>query len=42
MEQTQKRGLRTVYNESHMSLEDLLIHDEGISVHRKHINTFLN
>ena len=42
MEQIEKRGLRTVYNESHMSLEDLLIHDEGISVHGKHINTFLN
>ena len=24
-----------------MSLEELLIHDQGISVHRKHINTLL-
>ena len=42
MKQIPKRDLRTVYNEPHMSLEDLLIHDEGISVYRKHINTFLN
>ena len=24
-----------------MSLEELIIHDQGISVHRKHINTLL-
>ena len=41
IEQIQKRGLRIAYNEPHMSLEDLLIHDQVISVHRKHINTFL-
>ena len=28
-----------VYNEPHMSLEELLICDQGISVHRKQINT---
>ena len=39
MEQIQKRGLRIVYNESHMSLVKPLIQDQGISVHRKHINT---
>ena len=37
-EQIQKRGLRMVYSEPHMSLEELLIHDQGISVHRRHIN----
>ena len=41
IEQIQKRGLRIVYNEPHMSLEELLIRDQGISVHRKHINTLL-
>ena len=39
IEQIQKRGLGIVYSEPHMSLEDLLIHDQGISVHRRHINT---
>ena len=39
IEQIQKRGFQIVYSESHMSLEELLIHDQGISVHRKHINT---
>ena len=37
IEQIQKRGLRVVYNEPRMSLEELLIRDQGISVHRKHI-----
>ena len=41
IEQIQKRGLRIVYNELHIFLEDLLIRDQGISVHRKHINTLL-
>ena len=41
IEQIQKRGLQIVYNESQMSLEELLIHDQGISVHRRHINTLL-
>ena len=36
-----KRGLRIVYNEHHMSLKELLIHNQGISVPRKHINTLL-
>ena len=40
IEQIQKRGLRVVYNEPHMSLEELLIRDQGISVHRKQINTY--
>ena len=31
----------TFYNEPHMSLEELLIHDKGISLHRKHINILL-
>ena len=30
-----------VYNEPHMSLEEVLICDQGISVHRKQINTLL-
>ena len=30
-----------VYNEPHMSLEELQIRDQGISVHRKQINTLL-
>ena len=38
-EQIQKGGLRIAYSEPRMSLEELLIHDQGISVHRKHINT---
>ena len=37
IEQIQKRGLRIVCNEPHMTLEELLIRDQGISVHRKHI-----
>ena len=41
IEQTEKRGLRKVYNKPHLSLEELLIRDQGISVHRKQINTFL-
>ena len=41
MEQIQKGGLRIVYNELHMSLEKLLIHDQGITVDRKHNNTSL-
>ena len=36
-----KRGLRIVYNEAHMSLEELLIRDQDISVHRKQIDTLL-
>ena len=39
--QIQKRGLQIVYDESHISLEELLIDDQGISVHRKHINPIL-
>ena len=39
IKQIQKRGFRIVYKESHMSLEERLIRDQGISVHRKHINT---
>ena len=38
-EQIQKRGLRIVYNEPHMSLEELIIRDQAISAHRKQINT---
>ena len=38
IKQIQKRGLQIVYNESHMSLVKPLIQDQGISVHRKHIN----
>ena len=41
IEQIQKRGLRIVYNKPIMSLEELLIHDQGISVHCRHINTLL-
>ena len=41
IKQIQKRDLRIVYNEPHVSLEELLIHDQGISVHWKHINTLL-
>ena len=41
IEQIQKRGLRLVYNESHISLEELLIHDQVISVQSKHINALL-
>ena len=41
IKQIQKRGFRIVYKESHMSLEERLIRDQGISVHRKHINTLL-
>ena len=36
-----KRGLRIVYNEPHMSLEELLIRDQDISVHCKQIDTLL-
>ena len=35
IEQTEKRGLRKVYNKPHLSLEELLIRDQGISVHRE-------
>ena len=41
IEQILKRGLQMVYNEPHMSLEELLIHDQYINVHCKHINTLL-
>ena len=41
IEQIQKRGLRIVYNKPIVSLEELLIHDQGISVHCRHINTLL-
>ena len=41
VDQIQKRGLPIVCNEPQMSLEELLIHDQGISVHRKHMNTLL-
>ena len=42
IEQIQKRGLQIVCNEPHMSLEELLIQDQGISVHRRRINNLLN
>ena len=41
IEQIQKRGLRIVYNEHHVTLEELEIHDQGISIHGRHINTLL-
>ena len=41
IEQIQRRALRIVYNEHHMSLKELIIQDQGISVHRKHTNTLL-
>ena len=41
IEQILKRGLRIVYNEPHMSLDELLILAQGISVHRKQIDTLL-
>ena len=41
IKQTQKSGLRVVYNEPHISLDKLLIRDQSISVHRKQINTLL-
>ena len=41
IEQIQKRGLRIVYNEPHMPLEELIIQDQGISIHHKQINTLL-
>ena len=40
IKQMQKIGLRIVYSEPHMFLEELLIHHQGICVHRKHINTY--
>ena len=40
-EQKQKRGIRIVLNESHISLEELLNRDQDISVHCKHIKTLL-
>ena len=36
-----KRGLKIVFNEHHMSLEELLIHDQGISIHHTHTNALL-
>ena len=41
IKQIQRRSLLIVYNEPYMSLEELLIHDQGISAHRKHINILL-
>ena len=41
IEEIQKRGLQIVYNEPHMSPEELLIHDQDVIVHSKHINTSL-
>ena len=41
IDEIQKRGLRIVYNEPHMSQEELLIHDQDVIVHSKHINTSL-
>ena len=41
IEQVQKRAFRIANNEPNMSLEELLIHNQGISVHHKHINTLL-
>ena len=40
-EQRQNRSLRIVCSGLHMSLEELLILDQGISAHRKQINTLL-
>ena len=37
IEKIQKRGLRIVYNEQQMSLEELLSRDKGLSIHCKHI-----
>ena len=42
IEQIQKRGLQIVYNEPQMSLEELLIHDQRISVHRLTYKYFIN
>ena len=36
-EQIQKRGLRIVCSQPHMSLEELIIRDQAISAHRKQI-----
>ena len=41
MEQIPKRSSRLIYNEPHMALEKLLIHDQGIRFHHKHVNTLL-
>ena len=41
IKQIQKRGLRAIYNEPHMSLEELLFHDQGVRDHCRHINTLL-
>ena len=41
IKQTQKASSQIFYNEPHMPLEELLIHDQGISVHGKHIITSL-
>ena len=40
IEQIQKRDLRIVYNEPRMSLEELLISDQGISAHRRQKNNW--
>ena len=42
IEQIQKRGLQIVYNEPQMSLEELLIHDQRISVHHLTYKYFIN
>ena len=41
MEQIPKRSSRLLYNEPHMALEKLLIHDQGIRFHHKYANTLL-
>ena len=41
IEQIQKRCLEILYNEPHISLEELLNHYQGISFHRKHIDALL-
>ena len=42
IEQIQKRDLQIVYNEPQMFLEELLIHDQRISVHRLTYKYFIN
>ena len=37
-----KRGLRIVYSDPHMSMEELLMHEQSITVYCEHINTSLN
>ena len=41
IKQIQKRGLRIVSNEPHVSLVELLTRNQGITVHCKHLNILL-